>query len=345
MIAVKLINIGDVSMAENAMISIIVIAYNIEKYICKCIKSLKNQTYKNIEIIIVDDGSRDNTMKKIKSLSLEDSRVEIIEKENGGPSSARNSGLRAAKGEYIIFVDGDDYVAKNHVEYLFDLINRNCSDFAMSKNLFSSKNQKQIVHDNIEILTPEQATALLMSTQVVVGSYNKIYKASFLKKHKIRFNESIFYGEGLSFITTVSQLANNVCVGAKRTYYYRKNNSKSATTHFDIQKILNGEKSIFNIKNNLIIDSKIVNDMITLHLAVYYLGAAVNLINHNQKQQYINEYKKWMFYVRKNLIYLLFNSNVSSYRKTMLIGGAIFPSLIAKLDVVRRKRIIKNSYN
>ena len=332
-------------MKEKELISVIVIAYNIENYISKCIKSIENQNYKNLEIIIVDDGSTDQTIDKAYQLSLKDTRIRIIKKENGGPSSARNNGLEEAKGDYIVFVDGDDYVSADYVSYLYNLIKNSCSDFAMSKNLFSNIKQNQIKNDKIQILTPNQATALLMSTRVVVGSYNKIYKKSFLKNNNLKFDESLFYGEGLHFITRVSQLANKICVGERRIYYYRKNNYDSATTSFNIQKVLNGEKSILKIRDNLIIKSKLINDMITLHLSVYYLGAAVNLINHHQKADYMAEYKKWLHYVRTHLVKLLMNRNVSLYRKLMLTGGVLFPSLIAKLDIIRRQRIIVNSYN
>lgn len=327
------------------LVSVIIIAYNVENYISKCIKSVEKQNYKNLEIIVVDDGSTDETPKVVQSMSLKDKRIRLFCKKNGGPSSARNYGLDVSKGKYILFVDGDDYVAEDYVSYLYKLITKSNSEFAFSKNLFSSRKQQQITKDKIEILTPEQTTALLMSTTVVVGSYNKIYSAALLRENKIRFNEKLFYGEGLFFITTVSQLANNACVGERRVYFYRKNNYDSATTAFDIRKIQNGEKSIRMIKDNLILSSKQIDDMITLHLAVYYLGACVNLINYNQRSKYKTEYKKWMHYVRMHLMSLLLNSNVSLYRKCMLIGGTCFPLLIAKLDILRRKRIIDNSYN
>lgn len=333
-------------MERKNLISVVVITYNIEKYIFKCIKSIEDQDYKNLEIIVVDDGSTDETLEIVKDLSLRDSRIHIFRKKNGGPSSARNYGLNIAEGKYVVFVDGDDYLAKDYISYLYGLIAKSNSEFAFSKNLFSSRKQQQIKQDEIKVLTSEKATALLMSTSVVVGSYNKIYDLSFLNRNKIRFDEKLFYGEGLSFITTVAQLANKVCVGERRVYFYRKNNATSATTVFDIHKIENGIKSILMIKDNLTIrNSKLINDMIILHLAVYYLGASVNLINYKQKKKYNDEYKKWMHYVRTHLVYLLVNPNVSAYRKCMLLSGAICPLLIAKLDIVRRKRIMHNSYN
>lgn len=332
-------------MKQEDLISVIVIAYNIEKYIFKCIKSILMQDYKKLEIIIVDDGSTDDTLQIIKKIAKDDKRIRICTKKNGGPSSARNYGLSVAQGKYIMFVDGDDFVASDYVSYLYGLIKNSNAEFAFSKNLFSSKKQKQIEKDNVQCVTPAQATALLMSTTVVVCSCNKIYSNAFLKKNQILFNDELFYGEGLSFITTVAQKARRTCIGERRVYFYRKNNGSSATTVFDIHKVKNGEKSILQIKNNLIVHSRLVNDMIMLHLSVYYLAAAVNLINYNQKAKYRNEYRKWMNYVKSNIVHLVMSSDVSTYRKCMLIGGALCPSLLARLDVVRRKRIMNNSFN
>ena len=103
----------------NEKISVIVPVYNVEKYIGECIKSIINQDYENIEIILVDDGSNDKSGEICDEYTLKDKRVKVIHKENGGVSSARNRGIESSTGEYIAFVDGDDYVTKDYVSYLF----------------------------------------------------------------------------------------------------------------------------------------------------------------------------------------------------------------------------------
>ena len=100
----------------NNLISVIVPVYNVEKFLVKCVDSILAQTYTNLEIIIVDDGSPDNCPAICDELAKKDSRIKVIHKENGGASSARNAGLDIAKGEYIGFVDGDDYIAKDMYE-------------------------------------------------------------------------------------------------------------------------------------------------------------------------------------------------------------------------------------
>lgn len=106
---------------EEKLISIIVPVYNVEKYLKECIDSVISQTYKNLEIILVDDGSTDKSGEICDEYSKKDSRIKVIHKENGGLSDARNVALDIAKGEYIGFVDSDDYVEKDMFETLYKL--------------------------------------------------------------------------------------------------------------------------------------------------------------------------------------------------------------------------------
>ena len=114
-------------------ISIIIPAYNAAKYIKRCVMSLKNQTYKNIEIIVINDGSTDNTLDIINDLD-----IIVIDKENGGVSSARNMGLDRCTGDYIIFVDADDYVEKNYLEDIVNVINEYNYDIIETPLLFEA---------------------------------------------------------------------------------------------------------------------------------------------------------------------------------------------------------------
>ena len=97
---------------QQPKVSVIVPVYNVEKYLKQCLDSIVNQTYKNLEIIIVNDGTKDNSMKIVEEY-LQDKRIKVINKENGGLSSARNRGIEEATGEYISFVDSDDYIDLN----------------------------------------------------------------------------------------------------------------------------------------------------------------------------------------------------------------------------------------
>ena len=110
---------------EKTLISIIVPVYRTEKYLDRCVESIVNQTYKNLEIILVDDGSPDDCPKMCDEWAKKDKRIKVIHKENGGVSSARNIGIKSAKGKYIGFVDSDDYIEKEMYESLIDVLNKN----------------------------------------------------------------------------------------------------------------------------------------------------------------------------------------------------------------------------
>ncbi|MCR4676280.1 MAG: glycosyltransferase [Sphaerochaetaceae bacterium] len=112
------------------LVSVIVPAFNVEKYIEKCVLSIKNQTYKDIEIILVDDGSKDRTGEICDSLSLKYPRIIVAHKQNGGLAGARNTGLKMASGRYVCFVDSDDFVEPFYVERLYASIKKNDSDIA-----------------------------------------------------------------------------------------------------------------------------------------------------------------------------------------------------------------------
>ena len=113
------------------LISVIVPIYKVEAYLMRCVKSIQEQTYKNLEIILVDDGSPDNCGSMCDSLAQEDDRICVIHKENGGLSDARNKGLDVAKGEYIAFVDSDDYIAPSFLETLYKHLTNTDSDVAL----------------------------------------------------------------------------------------------------------------------------------------------------------------------------------------------------------------------
>lgn len=328
---------------SKVIVSIIVPAYNVDKYIEKCITSILEQTYTNIEVIVVNDGSTDKTGKLIDKISQNDKRVHVLHKKNAGVSAARNSGIEISTGEYLVFVDGDDYIAPDYVEYMLSLIENTGSDFCLSKCCYTKNGEKQTESEYIEKLQPEDATALLLSPDVIVGCWNKIFKRSLLVNNNIWFSNDLFYGEGLSFITTISQISKSVGVGNRKVYYYRRNNEASATTKFDINKLYNGEKALKNIRKKLIINSSKVNMMFDLHMCLFSLGALVKIKSNCLEKEYFEDYKRWKSFIRHNYFKILFSGQISVYRKLMLFGGCLSPTIMMRLDTIRRKHISDKS--
>ena len=129
------------------LISIVLPIYNVENYIEKCMESVLNQTYKNIEIILVDDGSPDNCPIICDQYVKEDNRVKVVHKENGGLSDARNAGIKVANGDYITFIDSDDYVDKDYVEFLYNTIEETDADIAIGGH--------RVIYDSGKIIEME----------------------------------------------------------------------------------------------------------------------------------------------------------------------------------------------
>ena len=328
---------------SNYLVSIIVPCYKVESYVEQCIRSLMQQSYDNVEIIPVDDGSPDGTPQILDRLAAEDSRIKVVHKRNAGVSAARNSGLDIATGDYIVFVDGDDYLATDYVDYMLSLASKDNADFVLTKNWFTRESQPQIVVDKVETITPAEATALLISLRVIVGSHNKMYRKKFLDDNGLRFSSALFYGEGLNFIVKAAQLANRVTTGERMVYYYRRNNESSATTKYNIRKYYNGEESLNRIEAELLLKTYDIMLMMGLHKSVFCLGALSQTYAHHLQHKYKDDCAHWRSVIKKYLPSLMKSSKVSVYRKTMLLGGLMFPSVISRLDMWRRRRIAQNS--
>lgn len=166
---------------NNELISVIIPVYKVEKYLDECIQSVINQTYKNLEIILVDDGSPDNCGKICDEYAKKDNRIKVIHKENGGLSSARNAGLDIARGEYISFIDSDDYVSKDFIKNMsIQMANADLIICGM-KNVYKEDekcDEKENVVIKNETLTFIEANQKLIKpkNEIYVTACNKLYR-------------------------------------------------------------------------------------------------------------------------------------------------------------------------
>ncbi len=216
----------------NPDVSIIIPVYNVEKYIERCVKSLMMQDYENIEIILVNDGSLDDSTNIINKLSKEDSRIKILYQENSGVSAARNYGLRVALGDYIMFVDGDDWVDSDYVSYFLKLVKNNNCFIGMNKQHYSNEEIKYEHESNI--VSAEKAIEWIYSDKIFVAVWNKIYKNDYLKRYNLIFNQNIWYGEGMLFNIECLQNVNKVAIGEK-AIYHQTFNPESAMRNFNLK--------------------------------------------------------------------------------------------------------------
>ena len=324
-------------------VSFIIPVYNFEDYIVICVESIIHQSYSDIEIIIVDDGSTDRTADICDKLANEDSRIRVLHKRNNGVSYARNKGLEVAKGDYVVFVDADDYIAPDFTDYMLGLVRANNSDFGLSLNCFCNKTDSQVAQDNVAVLEPNDAVALLLSPRVTVGSWNKIFRRDFLNDNNIRFSTDLFYGEGLHFIVRAANASNNIVVGQRKVYFYRRNNFESATSKFNIENSHNGWKALSLIENYLGTPSRNVRLMLEWHKTQFRMGTVIRILECKRKSEYREHFLECLRYVRRNTWRSLFVGEVSLYKKMLLLGCCVCPRVMAYLDLLRRRSIANAS--
>lgn len=239
-------------MSENyGLVSIIVPVYNVEKYFDECINSLLGQTYKNIEIIIVDDGTKDNCGKKADELAEKDDRVKVLHKENEGLSPARNDGLKLATGDYYCFVDSDDYVSDKYVERLVKTIAEKEADMAFCNfnAYYVNKNVPSGVLLKLEEkdISPDE---YLESMYTFPGAYTEIWNKIFRKEvfKDLKFEKMVC--EDAQIMLSVVDNCRKICYISDILYYYRRRKNSIANTKQEII-LLNEMKWIGDHKRRL----------------------------------------------------------------------------------------------
>ena len=244
---------------DDIKVSVIVPIYRVEKYLSKCIESIQQQEHKNLEIILIDDGSDDSSGMIADQYAKSDERIKAIHKKNGGVSTARNAGLDKASGEYVCFVDGDDFVMPDYVSYLLGLIVVNNADISITTAMLGNFDETQKTDTGIQIFNSVKSTEFMLCYRFPIGVYCRMFKKEFLDEQHIRFRTELFIGEGFNFNMDAIQRADKIVVGQRKVYYYRRDNETSAMTAFSTEKWENGLYALQVIKNNLIIKSDEIN--------------------------------------------------------------------------------------
>lgn len=211
------------------LITIIVPVYNIENYITRCIESVINQTYKNLEIILVDDGSKDNSGKICDEYEKKDERIRVIHKINGGLSDARNAGIEQARGILITFLDGDDYIEENHIEYLYNMLIKYNADISVcqfkiiyeneEEKILKLKKNKERVLDNVKALE-----IMLYNKRFCNSTCTKLYKKELFDN--IQFPKGKLY-EDLGTTYKLIEKCKKLVYGNLQTYNYLINRKDS----------------------------------------------------------------------------------------------------------------------
>lgn len=279
------------------LVTIVIPCYNAEKYIEKCLDSVINQTYKNLEIICVNDGSTDNTLKILENYAQKDNRIVIVNQSNNGLSGARNSGMKKATGEYIIFVDGDDWIDLDTCEIaLSKCIDKNVDlviwnyvkeygNSSVNKLIFQNKeiyfdcNEcEKVLHRRIfglygeELKNPENADSL-------VTAWGKLYKSSLIIDNHIEFVDTKKIGtEDALFNAMVFCHLNSAAYIPNCFNHYRKDNEQSLTTVYKPE-LFERWQNLYKLMDEIISKNNLDNSFVTAlnnRIALSIIGLGLN---------------------------------------------------------------------
>lgn len=277
-------------------VSVIIPVYKAEKYLNRCLESLVNQTLREIEIILVDDGSPDNSGKICDEYAKIDNRVKVIHKENSGVSSARNVGLENATGEYIAFVDADDYVELNAYEELYSKAKKTDADAVICDYTLILGNRK-----NCLCQTKCKKDSAIYLTNILQGRLtgsicNKLIKASLFRQFSLCFDEDLVYCEDKLLL--IKLLLKNIKIEYVQKSFYNYVNTPTSLTHQDINKIIFRWEKQYNLLCDLLRNTEYESYLVYQRI----------------------EFKKYLLYNRND--YSLFKKTYPDITKRLLIKNA-----------------------
>ena len=268
---------------QNPILSIIVPIYNVEKYLKKCIESILSQTFKEYELILVNDGSPDSCLSICKEYEKKDDRIIVVDKENGGLSSARNAGINIAKGKYLGFVDSDDWIEKSMYESLITIAEKYDADIVHCEYVESIDENKKILQDkniiekcfNRDEALDNLYNELTVSTAI---AWNKIYKRKLFDE--IRYPNGKIHEDEFTTYKLIYK-SNKIVYTNKKLYYYRNTPNSIMNSSFNLKKLdyfeaLEERIGFFNKVNNNKMKAKTIIHYYFRLIESYYSDKDIN---------------------------------------------------------------------
>ena len=292
-------------MNMNDLITVMIPAYNAQKYIGRCIESLLKQTYKEIEILIVNDGSKDNTKSICEDYSQKDSRVRLVNQENGGEGAARNTGLKEAKGKYLSFVDADDYVKEDFIERLYTNLVKNNAGLAICG--FTELREDTVLNEtsgDITIMNQEEGMEMLLREDSFKGYvWNKIFDLDIIRQNKLSFDVSLAVWTDVLFVFQYMRHIDKIVFDPTPEYYYIY--LETSVSHGGGNNVIAVEKSYSAIraKEQMVgdIPDKYVN--VKRQIAVRFVQSSLAVIRNigysDNPKNYDEFLQKSKFYIKK----------------------------------------------
>lgn len=214
------------------LISVIVAVYNEEQYVGRCIESIIKQSYTNLDIVLVDDGSTDSSLKECESYAKKDSRIQVIHKENGGLVSSRKAGILAAKGEIVVYVDGDDWIEEQWIEMLYNQLKHNCADIVIAgfvkeingatkhyvNKIAQGVYEKQDIKDRV--IPKMMYTGEFFECGVYTYLWNKMFRKEIVLPSQLAVKDEIVIGEDASCVYPAILNASRIVITENAGYHY-----------------------------------------------------------------------------------------------------------------------------
>lgn len=317
-------------------ISIIVPVYKVEKYLHKCVDSILNQTFKDFELILVDDGSPDKCGEICDEYARVDDRVRVIHKENGGLSDARNAGIDVAEGEYIGFVDSDDYIDADMYEVLYDVLLKNDADISVCGvyECFSNRIEKNNMDGKIHVFNNKDAVKEVLYGKVLTAfAVNKLYKSTIFEDE--RFPVGKTYEDSFLIPTLFSKAAKIALVSEPKYYYIRREDSISmknfSNKFFDVVEA--AEKNLRLVQESF---PEIEKQAMFRYLWAHFFVFDKMLLEDNYKD--INGYKNIVSILKKNTKEILRNDCFEKSRKISILVINVSVKLYRLLVVKKYKK-------
>lgn len=302
-------------------ISVIVPVYKVENYLDKCIESIQNQSYSDIEIILVDDGSPDNCGKICDEYAKNDTRIKVLHKENAGVSVARNTGMAAATGEYIMFVDSDDYIDENMIS---DMVSHLPADIVICGLKYVNTDGTVLdlyFLDSEESITREEFIdsyfEIAERRHIFGGPVNKLFKKKIISEHNLEFNPEISICEDTLFVIEYLKKSENVSLVSKPYYNYVRYGSDTLTCKyndnaFEICKMLYKEKLELVKASEKYNMSYMYEYHITLYIGFFSYIYAFSNLSHKEK------YKKLKSAVNDEFLHMLLDKAKMTHKRKLI---------------------------
>ena len=222
-------------MMEDIKVSIVIAVYNTEKYLKKCLDSIRNQTYMNLEVIMVNDGSTDNSIDILQKYEKEDNRFKLYEQSNQGPGAAKNMGLTQSTGDYLIFIDSDDWIDKDFIEKCVEKASINNADIIYCDYIKETQDGQIIKYgklSNYSNETLENIVKLNMTEKIPCGASKKMIKRSIIKKSNACFSD-VVAGEELQYTLRSVIAAKSIEFSSDSYYHYVQRAGSQSKKHCD----------------------------------------------------------------------------------------------------------------